>query len=232
MSQRLLPLAAMVALASQACGGYAMMQTARTQPRGSVALVTGTSIVSNLERASEAKTVDSGIVPDLAARVGVSRRVDVSVSAYVVGLGLTAKMNVLPLSSKFALSPRIGVAGGAITDGSVIAGMAGGLVSFDATRGVSLYAGAMFFNHWIRQPRPSWARLQAGDQAVGRKGYGDGLLQMGAGISAGDERVMVVMFEYNRLTPMQDDPGDYYKFQSANLFSIAFGFCVDSLCGP
>jgi hypothetical protein len=82
----------------------------------------------------------------------------------------------------------------------------------------------MFSNYWItRYPAPE-VELGPGERFADATGTGDGMLQLtvGAQFPAGTGRAFVM--EVSRWFPMQNDPGDFYKFLPATVVGLGFRF--------
>ena len=53
------------------------------------------------------------------------------------------------------------------------------------------------------------------------RGTGDGLLQLSIGVELLQTSHFAILAEYGHWFPLNDDPGDFYRFLPTNIFGIA-----------
>ena len=202
---------------------FGTFQTGHTQPPGTVSAVTGGAYVSNRSDDEQGRDISTNLGAQLGARVGISQRVDVGLGTFMgYGLQTDVKVNLLDPQAKLALSPRLGA--GYRHHRREIGMLEGGaIMSYRLPPHFEPYLGLTFANHWIGDDSapPEWPLPP---NVVGRKGTGDGLLKLSVGIELLGARHFAVLLEYDHWFPINDDPGDFYRFLPTNIFGVAFRF--------
>lgn len=203
---------------------FALGETPRTIPPGTVSGAFGTSLAFNQNDQQRGGPGLHNLAPQLGPlRVGVARRVDVGfASLYGVGLRADVKVALTRPTLPWALAGRAG--GGYASDFSsrtAVLAFAGMLASY-SLGAFEPYAAVTFANHWIygsptTTPPP-------GERNAPRAGYGDGILQLAVGLRAYVSDKASVSLEYGRWQPMQDDPGDGYGFVANDIVSLTACF--------
>lgn len=206
-------LAACVATALLTAGcGFGVLQTARPLPPGAMSVTAGLGSVENEVVAAQHAEQPINLVGDLAFRAGVVDRLDVGISGlWNTGLRVDTKYDVLPSKSRFALSPRGGL-GYTVGGGSAFTAFGGGLASYDVLRWLTPYVGGTYATYWVRGRTPSDVDLAPNERFADRKGYGDGLVELTAGLSLQLGRSVALLAEVDRWLPAQNDPGDFFRF--------------------
>jgi hypothetical protein len=224
---RALVLLATVSLGAAGCG-HALGQTAKTEPVGHTRMNVGVIAVTNENDEARHGFNLRNVGGELSTRVGLAENVDVGVSTWIIpGIRSDLKWSLFDRHHPYALALR---AGGGLAAGSteVVMAMAGTIASYDLGKIATPYVGATFANHWVypgRQPPPP-----RGERYAPRAGYGDGLLQLAVGLQLVQSRGAVWLFEYQYWRPMQNDPGDFYKFVPNHVAFVGWGFCLASDC--
>ncbi len=196
--------------------GLAQLQTARTEPRGQTRTTIAVSRVANNERYAY---VASWPV-DIMVRHGLTDRADFGVRLFF-GAGLLGdlKWNLLSPSRRTALSLSAGL-GGAVDPGGGGTSGAATIVhvpvtvalSHDVTPALTPYAAFGYGSYWIF----NYGESEPGVRYAARRGTGDGLAMLHAGVQLGQK----VILEYTLAYPLVNDPGDRYAFTTNHLFSI------------
>jgi hypothetical protein len=218
-----LPRALLGVLLSAGAGcGVTRLQTARTVPRGE----TQTTVAASLVRTS-----DRGVLPlpslDLMVRHGATDQVDWGVRLFF-GAGALGdlKWNLLSPARRTALALSTGV-GAAFTSDVGRAGESSPSatlvhVPFTVSASHALlswltpYAAVGYGSYWIfgygaRDPAQSYAP---------RRGTGDGLLTLHAGVELARASGRALLLEYTYARPVVNDPGDSYQFAVSQFVSI------------
>jgi hypothetical protein len=218
MSSRLLVgLAGILATLTAGCS-FGSFQTAHTQAPATLSVTPGVTLVSNGIDDQAGRNVTTNVSGQIAGRVGVSRRVDVGIGSFMrSGMKADVKVNVLDPKGRLALAPRVG-AGYRLGDRSMALLEAGAITSYRVGGWFEPYAGLTYANHWI-SPRPLDA--PAGDDVVRRRGSGDGLLQLSLGVELALSQDFAILGEYGHWFPLNDDPGDFYRFVATDIVGLA-----------
>lgn len=225
--------AALLAATGCATGTF---QTAKTLPAREVQVGLGVARVFTDREAAAAAPgstaptrLDGFTLPEAGLRLGVGWQTDVGLASYLgPGLRVDAKHNLMPSARPYALAPRVGGGwtryddGGEKT-GSMWAWLAGLIASYDLHPMVALYTGATLVSHYISQPS-SATPLAPGERRVDRTAWGDGLLQASLGAELRMGSHVALQGEYGYWAPLQNDPGDGYRFVPAHLLGVRLVF--------
>jgi hypothetical protein len=208
------------------CSSYALMQTAHTTPPKALRVVSGPTYVGN-----EYATVERApfhVSSDFGARLGLSRSVDLGITPLMaLGLALDGKVNLIHPDSAFALAPRLRLGGGLSAMGQAMLAETGVIASYRVLGRFEPYLGLGFANYWIYytdEDRSSTPQLGANQHLAARRGYGDGLLQGTVGFDWGFSSRWGVIAEVRYWLPMQNDPGDRYRFVDSQIFALAMRY--------
>lgn len=195
---------------------FGSFQTAHTQLPGTVSITPGVTYVSNRIDHEQGRSAMTNSTAQLGGRAGLTERIDVGVGSFLqTGLKGDVKMNVLSPRAKLALAPRLGAG---YRFGREIAMAEGGAItSYRLVQGLEPYVGLSFANHWIGAD-PSVAPPP---NAVPARGTGDGLLQLSIGVELLQSSHFAILAEYGHWFPLNNDPGDFYRFLPSNIFGIA-----------
>lgn len=212
--------AAACALLASGCS-FGSFQTAHTQPPGTVSgLAAGTFIFNRLD-GYEGHGGSTNLGAQFGARVGLAQRLDLGIGTFLgSGLKTDVKVNLLDPHWRFALAPRLGA--GYRLGREIGMLEAGAVTSYRFSPHFEPYLGATFANHWIQSERPT--DIQVPENAVGRSGTGDGLLQLNLGVELALSSHVALLAEYGHWFPLNDDPGDFYRFVPTNITGIALRF--------
>lgn len=218
-----------VAYLCSACG-LGQFQTARTEPKGHVRFTVAQTFQTN-ENMKDQGNVPTHLPPQAEVRVGVHERVDVGVSTLLLsGLMVDGKVNLIPPDHDFALALRLGA--GAAYD---LGGEGPGwilhvpftvIASYRFLGCLSPYAGLGYGAFWVFGREPS-SELFVDDpeaEPVDRKGYGDGVLRLTAGLEWMINARLGILAEYTFLPAVVDDPGDNFTFVDNHLFGLGLRF--------
>lgn len=215
MSSRFLAWGAVLGGLASGCS-VGSFQTAHTQLPGTLSITPGVTYVTNRIDDEQGRGTLTNSTAQLSGRAGLTERIDVGVGTFLqTGLKGDVKMNVLPPRAKLALAPRLGAG---YRFGREIAMVEGGAItSYRLVRGLEPYIGLSFANHWIEAEAP----VTAPPNAVAARGTGDGLLQLSIGVELLQTTNFAILAEYGHWFPLNDDPGDFYRFLPTNIFGIA-----------
>ncbi len=217
--------AALLALAIAQSGcGYAVAQTAHTEPSGSFAAAFGMNYVTNELSNVAGRDTTTRLGLQISPRLGLSDHVDVGLQPWwLLGTSADVKVDVLARHNRLAIAPRAGV-GYAVASGKTVMAFAGGLSSYRLTPDFEPYAGAVYANHWITRDPPDEIQLQPGESFAARTGVGDGLVELSVGFMLGGSDGSGPYLEYDLWLPAQDDPGDNYAFVTTHVFAAGLHF--------
>jgi opacity protein-like surface antigen len=213
--------ACLVAALAAGCGA-GLYQTAETLPPGEVRVVLGGAFVGN-ELVEQRGVKIYNFQPDLSVRVGVADGVDVGLSSFMLG-GLLAdvKWRFLPADWNFALALRGGFAAGFDVDQpdrEWFLHVPIGLIASYRFDFVTPYVSLGYGFFWIfgraleNGPAP-------GVEVVGRKGYGDEVLRLTAGVEFRVTERIALYLEYTFMPAVVDDPGDNFAFVDTHIAGI------------
>ena len=205
------------------------MQTAKTVAPGSTRGAISEVLVNNDLGPSDTGTESRSwkpLGPQLDYRLGVTEHTDLGIGSFLIGLRTDMKFNVAAPSARWGLAPRVGIGiGEDLGTGDVVAPFAGVIGSWHPWTELSLYGGFNFTNYWITpHDRPSWAEDQAGESEASSTGWGDGVMQLSAGLALSLRGDVSLIVEYGLLRPAQDNPRDYYRFVQSHLLAGGFTF--------
>ena len=210
----------MVVVAWLTCGcSFGSFQTAHTQAPSSVSVTPGVAQVFNRIDDQNGRGQLTNLGAQVGGRLGLTDRVDVGLGSFLFG-GVKAdvKVNLLEPHERLALSPRLGA--GYRFGGNRAAGLleGGAIASYRLFDKLEPYFGLTFANHWI-EPAPPPGPLPP--NVVGRRGSGDGVLQMSLGLQLEISQHVALLGEYGHWFPLNDDPGDFYAFVPTNIAGLA-----------
>jgi len=210
---------AVAALSLSGCAGTALMQSARTLPKGEVDVTVGVGLLHN-EMAEGRGYALSNIPIQVGIRGGLTDQFEIGArSLMTLGLLIDAKYDLLPASSPLALS-LMGSAGGALFPGqSALHAPVAALASYDV--GPVTPYGSLGYGAW-------WFFYDAdrvpGVRYASRTGTGDGTLDLRLGVELRLRGGVTVIAEYSYLRPVVDDPGDFYALASNHLVATGVRF--------
>jgi hypothetical protein len=219
MRRRLLAFSAFCAALSGGCS-FGAFQTAHTQAPATVSITPGVAQVFNRMDDQNGRSTITNLGAQLGGRVGLSKRVDVGLGSFLFsGVKADVKVNLLERHRSLAIAPRLGA--GYRWERSVGMLEGGVIGSYRLADAFEPYLGLTFANHWI-EPDPPPEPLPP--NVVGRRGSGDGLLQLNLGMELLLSDHVAVLGEYSHWFPLNDDPGDFYAFVPSNIAGVAFRF--------
>lgn len=196
---------------------FGAFQTAHTQAPATLSVTPGVARVFNRTDDETRGDTITNVGGQLGGRAGITQQVDAGVGSFLFsGVKADVKVNLLERHRSFALAPRIG--GGYRWQRSVRMLEAGAIASYRFSDQIEPYLGLTFANHWIA-PEPPPGPLPA--NVVGRRGSGDGLLQLNFGIELMLAEHVALLGEYGHWFPLNDDPGDFYAFVPSNIAGMA-----------
>lgn len=208
--------------------GVGLFQTAETVPKGKVSFSSGISFIYNENLRVRKQFVVSNFPVNLGLRVGLSSRVDLGISQFLLyGLLVEPKLCATPPEMRFKLSLSGGIGGAfdpyGISDDSDawIIGVPLTLIgSYDFGR-IAPYVATGYSFYWIFV---TGYKKSSKQQYVERKGYGDGVARFTGGLRMKVGRAKRVNFflflEYSFLWAAVDDPGDLYSFINSHVVSF------------
>lgn len=195
---------------------FGMFQTAHTQPSGTVSATPGVAYAFDSIDDQAGRGPATNVGAQLGARIGLSRRVDLGIGSFLLtGAKSDVKMNLLDPRSRFAVSPRAGA--GYRFGRSVFMLESGAIVSY-RSNWLEPYFGLTFANHWIEPDAPD-GHLPS--SLATRAGTGDGLLQANVGLQLIAANSVGVLAEFGRWFPLNNDPGDFYRFLPTSIAGLA-----------
>jgi hypothetical protein len=196
---------------------FGSFQTAHTQPPGSLSVTPGVARVFNRFDEENGRDTLTNVGLQLGGRVGITQRVDAGLGTFMGGGGKAdVKVNLLDAQRRLAIAPRLGAG---YRGGRAVALLeAGAITSYRFSTRFEPYLGLTFANHWI-DPEPPPEPLPR--DVVGRRGTGDGVLQLNLGIELMLSDHIALLGEYGHWFPLNDDPGDFYAFVPTNIAGLA-----------
>jgi hypothetical protein len=202
---------------------YGLFQTARTEPPGTVGGHIGQTVVFNEidDEQERGGLSNTGMEPEL--RVGITDRLDLGVGPlHRTGTRADVKYNFMGPREDLALAVRTG--GGFGSEHKAYTALAGVIASYRLVAELEPYAAAIFANYWVTSYPAADAELGPHERLVEATGTGDGLLQLTVGLQAPAGTGRSFMIELSRWYPMQNDPGDFYKFLPTTVVGAGFRF--------
>ena len=141
------------------------------------------------------------------------------------GLLADARVGLLAPSSSWQVSVGAGFGAGAwLGQGSgvsltlpVVA-----MASWDATTALTPYLGVGWAFWWHLDRRPTEA--QAGVDCAARKGHGDGVVTLLVGLAVHVAKRVSILVEYDFMTQVVDDPGDFFSMVDTHLLAAGVTF--------
>lgn len=215
--------ACVAALILTACG-YGSLQTAKTLPKGEVRLAFGENYVGSTVRPVSFYSFPG----DLALRVGLHERVDMGITALMMGGAFVdAKVNAMPPDNPFALAFSLGF-GGAVDPFLAASWLLHAPLHIHASytflKCLTPYAMVGYDTYWVfGRPKPDFGE-DTGDPEVARAGYGDGLLRVTGGLEWQVTDLVGLYLEYSYHHPVVDDPGDRFAFFPYHTAGIGISF--------
>lgn len=199
---------------------FGTFQTGHTQAPGTLSATTGMTLVSNSLDGEAGRGGVTNVGAQFSGRLGLARHVDLGLGTFMLtGLRTDVKVNLLDPSAKLAIAPRLGA--GLRFGREVRMLEAGAITSYALARSFEPYFGLSFANHWIEPEAPTYT-LPA-NLAPSRR-TGDGLLQLSLGFEAVLSDHSALLAEFQHWFPLNDNPGDFYRFVPTNVFGIALRF--------
>lgn len=206
--------------------GYGQFQSAHTTAARKVSVGLGASFQGNPENIGAQGVTPFNFPFHADLRVGVHERVDVGATLLLyAGLVADAKVNLVPPGWDFALAVRAGL--GAAADigepGAWILHLPVSVIASYTFQGcLSPYVGVGYGFYWIfgrpiSEPDPSASYAD-------RKGHGDGVLRVTAGLEWVVRGRVSIVLEYSFMPVVVDDPGDNYSFGDNHMVGLAARF--------
>ena len=196
---------------------FGAFQTAHTQAPASVSITPGVAQVFNRIDNQHGRDLTTNVGAQLGGRVGITNRVDAGLGTFMFsGVKADLKVNLLERHQRLAIAPRVGA--GFRWQRSVAMLEGGAIASYRLSDGFEPYLGLTFANHWI-EPKPPVQPLPP--NVVGRRGTGDGLLQLSLGVELKLSDHVAILGEYGHWFPLNNDPGDFYTFVPTNIAGLA-----------
>jgi len=205
----------LIAALTSGCS-FGSFQTAHTQAAGTVSVTPGVARVFNRVDDQNGRDTLTNVGLQLGGRLGITKRVDAGLGTFMLG-GVKAdvKVNLLDPHQRLAIAPRLGAGIRGTRSVGMLEG--GAIASYRFADWFEPYFGLTFANHWIEPEPPD--PLPA--NVVGRRGTGDGLLQLNLGVQLIASEHVAFLGEFGHWTPLNDDPGDFYAFVPTNVAGVA-----------
>ena len=227
-------LAVLASLAGLPACGIGALQTARPTAVGQVDLTGGLGYLHN--SLTEERGIGLTSFPlTLGARTGVAERADVGLRLFSFGGALAdAKLNLMPPAHPLAVSLSLGFGGAADVFGDQGAWYlhlpVNLLVSYDVRSWFTPYASLGYGFFWIfGRENPS---EDPSAKPPTRKGHGDGVVMVSAGMRFRVGRRTALFAEYSFWGKAVDDPGDYYSFVHNHFALAGLQVTLGRLQGP
>jgi hypothetical protein len=215
MSGRLV--AALVAAGVTSGCSFGAFQTAHTQAPATLSVTPGIARAFNRIDDQNGRGGETNLGAQLGLRVGITKHLDVGLGSFLGGgAKADAKFNLLAPHQRLAIAPRLGA--GYRWGRSVGMLEGGAIASYRVFDRFEPYLGLSFANHWIA-PEPPTGPLPP--NVVGRSGSGDGLVQLSLGAELMLSSHVALLGEYGHWFPIQDDPGDFYRFIPTTIAGVA-----------
>lgn len=211
---------------SSGCG-MGLMQTAKTTPVDKIDVFLGMGCIYN-EMSKERGSALSNVSPHVAVRFGLTDQLDAG-AALFMGTGglLDVKYNFQTPESPLAISIQAGLggAGKADLDNAITLHLPlKMLFSYELLGGwLTPYAMVGIGIFWIFDYKPEHGQDTGVDYAD-RKGHGDSMLMLTAGLELFTCRRVKLLLEYSFWMPIIDDPGDFFSFVDNHIFMIGMRF--------
>jgi hypothetical protein len=214
---------AVLALLASGCS-YALLETARTEPPGTVGGSWGVAQVHNRIDEQGGRGGLMNVGPQVMPRVGVTDHLDIGGGPFEGrGVRVDGKYNLMRRSDALALAPRGGL--GARIDIGAFVPYLGMLASYRVASAIEPYAGITFANYWILDPpKPEDTTLDRSERYAERSGTGDGILQAVVGLQLPAGTGVALLVEYGHWFPMQNDPGNFYRFIPSDILAVGMRF--------
>jgi hypothetical protein len=197
---------------------FGAFQTAHTQAPATLSVTPGVAQVFNRIDDQQGRSVATNLGAQLAGRVGITKRVDAGLGSFMFsGVKADVKVNLLERHQRLALAPRLGAGYRWERGVSMLEG--GAIASYRVGDRFEPYLGLTFANHWIDEGKAPVQPLPP--NVVGRRGTGDGLLQLNLGVELMLSNHVALLGEYGHWFPMNNDPGDFYAFVPTDIVGLA-----------
>ncbi|MBW2262503.1 MAG: hypothetical protein JRG91_11065 [Deltaproteobacteria bacterium] len=206
--------------------GYGQFQDGHTTALRKVSVGAGGGFLGNHENISQQGLTAFNFPFHADLRVGAHERVDVGATLFLyAGLVADAKVNLMPPDSDFALALRAGI-GAAADIGEpgawILHAPLSVIASYRFLGCLSPYVGLGYGFYWIfgrpiSNPDPTATYAD-------RKGHGDGVLRITAGLEWVIAGRVAILIEYSFLPAVVDDPGDNYSFGDNHMVGLAARF--------
>jgi hypothetical protein len=160
---------------------------------------------------------------ELGTRLGLMSFLDVGAAPLLTrGLSVDGKANLMPPDHPFAVAPRVRLGYARPKGATVILAEAGAIASRRLFGCLEPYAGLASADHWLDYSLET--PLAANQTLAEREGYGDGLLKAHVGLDIGGRGGFGIAAEYGFWKPLQNDPGDGFKFLDNHVLALAWRY--------
>lgn len=199
---------------------FGTFQTGHTQAPGTLSATAGMTLVANGIDSEAGRSTLTNLGAQLSGRLGIARHVDLGLGTFMLtGLATDVKVNLLAPSARWAIAPRLGAG---LRLGREVRMLEGGAItSYALTPDFEPYFGLTFANHWIEPEAPTYTLPP--NLAPSRR-TGDGVLQLCLGFEARLTNGPALLAEFQHWFPLNDNPGDFYRFVPTNIFGMALRF--------
>lgn len=210
-----------VALAGlSGCAGTALMQTARTLPKGQVDVAMGAGVLYN-EMVETRGSALSNLPLRVGVRTGLSEQFEIGARSFLgFGLLVDAKYNLMPADSRFALA-LMASAGGAVFSDSTTWHVAPSAIASVDLGPWTPYGSVGYGAWWFFRPEAS---LPGNTRLAARTGTGDGTLELRFGNELRVGPRVALLAEYGYSRPVLEDPGDSYALATNHLLTVGVRF--------
>jgi len=205
---------------------HGLLQTAHTQPPGSVRAKIGAARLQNEIDDQGGRGPQTNTTAEAGVRLGVTDFLDLGLAPLLgAGAALDAKADLLDNTLPGALAPRLSVGHARESERSAWAAEAGLIGSYRCLGRVEPYAALNFANYWISRDQSLTERWLEDNQTLAeRRGYGDGLVNASLGADLRVTGWLSAVAEYSHWFTAQNDPGDGYAFLPSDIFALALSF--------
>jgi hypothetical protein len=205
--------------------GYAVFQTAHTEPPGKPSVAIGAATTFNgYDQEAERSALTNGVA-DATVRFGLTDQIDIGVGPYLFPGGqVDVKANVFDRRMRLALAPRAGAGASFVAYGDRTAlAFAGVIGSYRVANWVEPYLAVTVSDQWVRRAPPD-VDLAVNEQLAPRQHTGNGLLRTHLGIQLSTSQRFALLAECGRWTPLWNDPGDSYKLVDSYVLAVGVRF--------
>lgn len=206
--------------------GYAVFQTAHTEPPGKSSVAIGAAATFNDYDQEADRNALTNAVGDAAVRVGLTDQIDLGIGPYLAsGAQVDVKANVFDRRMRLALAPRAGVGASfpLYNDDRTALAFVGAIGSYRLGEWLEPYLSLAVSDQWVRRAPPD-VDLAPNESLAARQHTGNGLVRAHLGVQLSTSQRFGFLLEYGRWTPLWNDPGDNYQLAANHVVAAGVRF--------